>query len=31
MSFSVAAAIVAPPVASMVTWKDAYSLEMKAN
>lgn len=31
MSSSVEAAMVAPPVASVVTWKDAYSLEMKAN
>lgn len=31
MSSSVEAAVVASPVASMVTWKDPYSLEMKAN
>lgn len=31
MSSGVEAAVVASPVASMVTWKDSYSLEMKAN
>jgi len=31
MSSSVKAATAAPPLASVVTWKDAFSLEMKAN
>lgn len=31
MSSNVEAAMVAPPVASVVTWKDADSPEMKAN
>lgn len=31
MNSSVEAAMVAPPVASVVTWKDAFSLEMRAN